>query len=78
MWKIKVDVYYEPHCEMFDEELQIVIPVCRDRLREKVYRIVRWEREGWSFEKLETEEEICPTCEPPLLKTFIEKLLKKR
>jgi len=77
MWKTKVDVYYEPACELMEEELQIVIPICRDRLREKVYRISKWEREGWEFEKVSKSDETCSVCEPPLLKTFLEKLFKR-
>ena len=77
MWRVKVDVFYEPHCELMQEDLQVVIPVCRDKLREKAYRIAKWEKEGWNFEKLKLEESSCETCEPSLFKSLLERLLKR-
>ena len=76
MWKKSVDVFYEPHCEEMSEELQVVVPVCRDKLREKSYRMYKWRKEGWDFEKLETSVEKCKPCEEPPLKEILEKFIK--
>ena len=73
MWRKRVEVYHEPACELMDEELQIVIPVCRDRLRDKMYRMEKWRQERWKVEKIESET--CQVCKPPKLKEVIQNVL---
>jgi len=59
MFKSKIDVIYEPKCDLLSERHAISIPVCRDKLREKYSRIEQWRKEGYKFEKIEPE---CTRC----------------
>jgi hypothetical protein len=77
MWRKRVDVFHEPHCEIMSEDMQIAVPVCRDKIKEKVERIYRWSKEGWDFEKIQTSEEECRVCEEPLLKAFLYKIFRR-
>ena len=60
MWNKKVDIIHEPKCEFMPDKLRVLIPVCRDELREKYQRIEKWRRENYQFEKLDINE--CKIC----------------
>lgn len=48
----RMDIYYEPLCEILSEEHAMSIPVCRDELKKREAKLSIWREQGYEFEKI--------------------------